>query len=345
MNANSLHQKVQLSSQPRLLPIEWGEDESFSAITTPGVNSESLITPRSQPLPVGREVAVKTRQPSSRIGIFRFLVPLMLLCAFGFSERGFAQAYSTGSTVTNDFTFVARYPLTLPSGRVLPAGSTVRLSDFAGSIVFFEWFAAWCPYCQAAAPQVVAGIEQYYGPRGGNPYGVPVVVIDVNQESSPGYTIPTDNFFSSHGITNVVNDYTATVINPIKGLFTPGGGQPLFVCINCVSNSPTTPFWNVMVDSLNYGQTEFSSTLAGFRTIIDTVRPRVTQPRISSPARTNTVFSFSVTTQPGLIYRVQYSTNMTAWLPLTTINGSNTVQTVRHTNAPAARAFYRLVTP
>ncbi len=36
-------------------------------------------------------------------------------------------------------------------------GRAVTLKDFAGKIVLLEWFAWWCPFCQAAAPQVESG--------------------------------------------------------------------------------------------------------------------------------------------------------------------------------------------
>ncbi len=64
----------------------------------------------------------------------------------------------------------------------MPVGATVRLSDFAGRVVFLEWFAVWCPYCVAAALQVETGMVDWYAARGGNPYGVPVLHIAVNQE-------------------------------------------------------------------------------------------------------------------------------------------------------------------
>ena len=54
-----------------------------------------------------------------------------------------ATTYQVGQTVTN-FAFIARRQFTRPDGTLAPAGSTVRLADFAGRIVFLEWFAV-CP--------------------------------------------------------------------------------------------------------------------------------------------------------------------------------------------------------
>jgi thiol-disulfide isomerase/thioredoxin len=37
-----------------------------------------------------------------------------------------------------------------------PRGQAVRLSDYAGKIVFLEFFATWCPHCQAEAEHLAA---------------------------------------------------------------------------------------------------------------------------------------------------------------------------------------------
>ena len=153
----------------------------------------------------------------------------------------------------------------------MPAGATVGIRDFAGKIVFLEWFAVWCPYCVAAAPQVTAGIVNYYGPRGGNPYGVPVLHIAVNQESSPSYATSTSNFVNQQGFSHVVNDYNATSTNAVKKLFQPSG-QPVFAVINCVTNSSSHQPWQVMVNYIGYGNTDFNAELAYVRSLIDSVK-------------------------------------------------------------------------
>jgi len=63
----------------------------------------------------------------------------------GFATTGIVEAASTpsyyrpGDVLTN-FTLYARLPWTNVSGQVFPSNSPIRLSDFAGHVVFFEFF-------------------------------------------------------------------------------------------------------------------------------------------------------------------------------------------------------------
>lgn len=272
---------------------------------------------------------------------------LLSLALLQLGESPAPALYSAGQVVTNNFYFIARRPFTRWDGTNVPAGARVYLRDFAGRVVFLEWFAVWCPYCVAAAPQVETGIVDWYESRGGNPHGVPVLHVAVNQEANSFYQASTDNFINQQGFGIVVNDYEGSVINPVRFQFTTGG-QPLFVIINGVTNSPTHQPWQVLVNYLGYGQTDFNQTLANFRAIIDTVRPApaiVPPPQLTAPRRVGTDFEFTLTTQAGRTYRVETSTNLVNWVTLRSVAGAATPVVFRHTNAPPAGLFYRAVTP
>ncbi len=269
------------------------------------------------------------------------LLPLALTQS---SEFARAATYRVGDTVTN-FTFVARRQFTRPDGTIAPAGSTVRLSDFAGRIVFLEWFAVRCPYCVAAAPQVDTGIVDWYADRGGDPYGVPVLHIAVNQESASFYQTQTDSFITQQGFTPVVNDYGPGLgTNRVRFLFQ-NSGQPIFAVINGVTNSPTHQPWQLLVNHLGYGDADFNQELAGFRAIINTVQTPALAPQLSAAHRTGSDFEFTLQTQRGRSYRVQGSTNLTDWTTLRTLSGTNIPVLFRDTDSPSTGRFYRAVTP
>jgi len=271
----------------------------------------------------------------------------MLLLALAVAQGGEsarAATYRTNDVVTN-FTFVARKQFTRPDGTVAAAGSRVNLTDFAGRVVFLEWFAVWCPFCVAAAPQVKTGIADWYESRGGNPHGVPVLHIAVNQEPANFYQTQTDNFVNQQGFDPVVNDYGPGLgTNRVRFLFQ-SSGQPIFVVINGVTNSPTHQPWQVLVNHLGYGDTQFNTELASFRAAIDQVQAPVPAPQLGAARVAGSDFEFTLHTQPGRSYRVQGSDNLANWITLRTITGTNAPVLFRDTNAPPARRFYRAVTP
>jgi thiol-disulfide isomerase/thioredoxin len=269
---------------------------------------------------------------------------LLTLALTQSSEFARAATYRVGDPVTN-FTLVARRQFTRPDGTIAPAGSNVRLSDFTGRIVFLEWFAVWCPYCVAAAPQVKTGIVDWYAARGGNPYGVPVLHIAVNQESASFYQSQTDNFITQQGFNPVVNDYGPGLgTNRVRFMFQTSG-QPIFAVINGVTNSPSHQPWQLLVNHLGYGDTDFNQELANFRALIDTVQTPAPAPQLNAAHRAGSDFEFTLQTQAGRSYRVQGSTNLADWTTLRTILGTNIPVIFRDTNAPTPRRFYRAVTP
>ena len=258
-----------------------------------------------------------------------------------------AALYQVGDTVTN-LTFIARRDFTRPDGVMVPAGAQAKIHDFPGHIIFIEWFAVWCSFCQAAVPQVDAGIVDWYESRGGNPQGVPVLYLFANQESASFWQPQTTSYINTNlsPATIVFNDYGIPGSNPVRTAFQ-SSGQPIFVAINGVTNSPSHAPWQVLVNHLGLGQTDFNQELVNFRAQIDSVLPAAPAPApvLGNAQRMGNDFQFTFSTQPGSSYRVLASTNLTTWTTLQTVNATNSSALFRHTNAPAAGQFYRVATP
>ncbi|MEO7598726.1 MAG: redoxin domain-containing protein [Opitutus sp.] len=162
-----------------------------------------------------------------------------------------AALYRTGDTVQN-FTLTDR-----------ATGREVTLEDFAGKIVFLEWFAWWCPFCQAAAPQVRQGIVDYYKERGGNPAGVPVLHVALNLQS--GQETETQQFIDAYRVGQTLNDFDRTLANRFQST-----GQPIFAIINGVAGSASHRQWELVFTQLGYGSTQ--APITDFRQAIDSVK-------------------------------------------------------------------------
>lgn len=147
----------------------------------------------------------------------------------------------------------------------------VQLADFAGKIVFLEWFAWWCPFCQAAAPQVDAGITRWYAERGGNPAGLPVMHVAVNLQG--GQEAQTSNFVVRAAFGLVLEDFNRALANRFQS-----GGQPIFAIINGVTNSPSHRPWELLLHQDGYGTRDFSLSIAAFRAVMDAVQAPLPPP-------------------------------------------------------------------
>jgi hypothetical protein len=74
------------------------------------------------------------------------LLPLQLLLALVLLAGPAAAQIGTnkiGTIVTNNFTLQNRYRWTNDNGQIFTSANTWRLSDFAGKIVFIDFFAVW----------------------------------------------------------------------------------------------------------------------------------------------------------------------------------------------------------
>jgi hypothetical protein len=73
--------------------------------------------------------------------VIRTVCFLALLVAVPFATA--QQGYQVGELVTTNFTLVNRYLWTNDIGQVFTPNTPLRLNDFAGKIVMFEFFAVW----------------------------------------------------------------------------------------------------------------------------------------------------------------------------------------------------------
>jgi thiol-disulfide isomerase/thioredoxin len=243
---------------------------------------------------------------------------------------GRAAVYQAGDQVAN-FSLVNR-----------ATGAPVQLTDFAGQIVLFDWFAWWCPFCQAAAPQLLEGIDEWYAERGGNPAGIPVLHVGVNLQ--PNQETQTENFVSKAQLELVLEDFDRA----IAGLFA-ASGQPIFAIINGVTNSPTHDAWELLYSRMGYGERVFP--VDEFRAAIDAVQaaepeppapPTLYRPEITSDAR----FLIRATGPPGAALRIESSSDLILWeteTTFTTVDADELVE-VQLELRGAAR-YYRVTAP
>lgn len=175
-----------------------------------------------------------------------FLLPLVLSGLTGLD----AQRYQVGDIVEN-FTLIHR-----------ESGEEVNLYDLEGRVLFLEWFAYWCPFCQAAAGDVGPGIVDYYKGRGGNPDGVEVMHIGLNLEASN--QAATGNFINFYGFEYVLNDFSRQVASRFQPR-----GQPIFAVINGVAGSTSHEQWELIYSHLGYG--DLTQPIQEFRNAIDSV--------------------------------------------------------------------------
>jgi thiol-disulfide isomerase/thioredoxin len=257
--------------------------------------------------------------------------PLLQLSLAGllFLLRAQGATYRVGDTVEN-FSLVNR-----------ATGQPMALTDFAGKIVLLDWFAWWCPFCQAAAPQLLDGVHEHYSARGGNPAGIPVVSVGVNLQANQ--EAQTQNFVNRAEYEFVWQDFNRAVANR----FFPTGGQPLFAIINGITNSPSHRPWELIYARQGYGQTTFP--VADFRAAIDAVQASVVPavpPTLtlgSGPAANGV--TLSVRGRAGVAYRVESSPDLFGWKLEQEVTLSSETESVPVQLPSQETRFFRVVAP
>lgn len=140
-------------------------------------------------------------------------------------------------------------------------GEVIRRDDFKGKILLLDFFAYWCPPCQASSPVVERDIAAYYKQRGGNPHGIPVEIIGVNiEQQDPDRT---NAFIKTAGFERVADDFMAS-----DGAWAQfgQGGVPHFVILNGTGGGSHRQ-WEVLHSAPGFRGAEF------YRQLIDSIRP------------------------------------------------------------------------
>jgi hypothetical protein len=175
-------------------------------------------------------------------------------------------------------------------------------------------------------------------------------------EVDPVWQGQTDTYLRSLNEKVCGNDYmvtaTATNSKSIRNLFvppnsTPGGDpRPVFLAINCVSNSPSHKQWQLMLKEFydGGGALDFTARIAAWRALIDSVQ--APPPRLTNAPLAGGSFEFTFPGQRGRTNRVECSTNLLNWVAITNYFGTNAPIRFRDTNLPAnEERFYRVVRP
>lgn len=169
-------------------------------------------------------------------------------------------------------------------------------------------------------------------------------------ERAATWQAQTDSYLASFNTRICGNDYTATTLQVVRDLFAPPtpptnpDPRPVFVAINCISNSLSRQYREVLINEFynGGGAMDFSARVTAWRTVIDAVqapRPRITDARLAA----NT-FRFTIPGQRGRINRVECTTNFVNWTTITNITGTNAPVIVRDLNLLGnPRRFYRVV--
>lgn len=195
------------------------------------------------------------------------LIAVLLLTVTG---PAWGQYYQQGDIIKN-FVLTDR-----------ATGQTVTLYDLEGKVVFLEFFAWWCPFCQAAASTIGPEVVDYFADQGGNSNDVEVVHVAINLQG--GQESDTQAFIDRFNLGIVWNDFNNIVANRF------GFGQPIFAVINGVADSPSHQQWEMVYGLSGYGQTTFP--IQNLRNAINSVQeaeiPDI-PPSIQVPPATSSV--------------------------------------------------------
>jgi hypothetical protein len=182
---------------------------------------------------------------------------------------------------------------------------------------------------------------------------VPVEHISVNIAPYEFVQEQCDALIDDVGMRIVANDYNANAArgpkqtNVVHDSFQAPFIKPVFVVINCVSNSPSHPLNVVLVNEANTpgdgSEADWNAAFTRWRGLIDSVQappPELTGLRLTA---NGTAIRFAIPGQRGRTNQVLASSNLINWTVVANYYGTNGPIVFRETNILASpRRFYRL---
>jgi hypothetical protein len=192
-----------------------------------------------------------------------------------------------------------------------------------------------------------ASIRDYFTFQNGNRHGVPVEHVSINIVSHASIQQAVDDFVDDLGLRICLNDFNndpaqgRLQTNAVHDSFQIPFIKPVFVIINCVSNSPTHPLNVLLLNRWGEPIEGWGTAIDQWRALIDSVQappPQLTRAQWSSG-----VFRFVFPGQRGDTNQILCSSNLVDWSVLATHTGASGPTIFRDTNAlHHARRFYQV---
>ncbi|MBI1178293.1 hypothetical protein GC207_12730 [bacterium] len=276
------------------------------------------------------------------------VIPTWLMFVAGIvSFASLSNAASTGlqpgDPVTSFSTVLRRYWWNNDLQQTMPTGTTLTLDDFAGKILFIEFFDPYCSICREGISQTATKIKDYYKAQNGNAHGVPVVYMAINLEPADWAQYEADYLLDQYTVSLRCNDYTDSQTDVAVNLFASHTSKPVFVAINCVPNSPNYRYREVLVNSSGLVESQVAGLVDNWKAIIDSVEappPSLKNEKL----QTGGAFEFTFYGQTNTTYLIQSSTNFLDWTTADQFSGTNGPILFRKSNIlPERGRFFRVI--
>ncbi len=229
--------------------------------------------------------------------------------------------------------------------QTIPAGTTLRLDDFAGKILFIQYFDPYCSICREGLTLTATQIKDYYQNQGGNAHGVPVVYLPVNLEPADYAQYEADRLMDMHSMFLRGNDYTDTQVDISVNIFASHTAKPVFVAINCVANSPSHQQGQLLLNKSGVVESQIPGLITTWKSIIDSVeapRPALDEARLFG----NGTFAFTFQGQLNATYLIESTTNLVSWDFVSQVVGTNGPIVFQDLGSTSrARRFFRVIRP